>query len=238
MFSRKEATPPALSSRLDKKTGNQIWKTPRKETVGWGSPVAISVDGKDQIIVSSSMKVYAYDPDDGKVVWTCDGNLFEVIPTPVVGHDLLYCCSGRVGPTLAIQPAGAMGDITKTHVKWKTTKGSPFIPSPLLYGDNLYMVNDMASVVSCLDAKTGKLHWQERCGEPAGEGFSSSPVGVNDKVFFTNDKGETYVLAHSSEFKILGVNKLKARTLASPALLDGHWYWRTDSHLLCIGKAK
>lgn len=221
---------------LDKRTGKEIWKTPRKETVSWGSPIAISVGGKDQIIVSSSGKVYAYDADGGTLVWTCAGNNFEVIPTPVVGHDLVFCCSGRVGPTLAIKPLGASGDITKTHVQWKVNTGSPFVPSPLLYGDLLYSINDIKSVVSCFEAKTGKLLWKERCGEEVREGYSSSPVGVNNKVFFTNDKGETYVLAHGPEFKLLGVNYFKERTLASPALVDGRWYWRTESHLVCIGK--
>lgn len=223
---------------LDKRTGKQVWKTPRKETVSWGSPVAIRVNGKDQIIVSSSMKVYAYDADDGQVVWSCEGNTFEVIPTPVVGHDILFCCSGRAGPTLAIKPIGAAGDITKTNLAWRSIKGSPFVPSPLVYGDYLYMANDMVSVVSCFEARTGKVVWQERCGEPASEGFSVSPIAVNNKLFFTNDKGETYVLAHGPEFKLLGVNRLNAKTLASPALVDGRWYWRTETHLLCIGNKK
>lgn len=222
---------------LDKLTGKELWKTRRKETVGWGSPVAISVAGRDQVIVSSSQRVYAYDPADGKVLWTCGGNLLEVIPSPTVGHDLLFCCSGRVGPTLAIRPpADAAGDVTKSAVAWRTVKGAPFVPSPLVYGDYLYTVNDMVSVVSCFQAKTGKLLWQERCGAPVKEGFSSSPIGVNGKVYVTNDEGETFVFANGPEAKLLHVNRLGARTLATPALLDGRWYWRTEGHLLCIGK--
>ena len=221
---------------LDKKTGKEIWKTPRKETVSWGSPIAISVDGKDQIIVSSCMRVYAYDAADGKVLWSCAGNNFEVIPTPVVGHDMLFCCSGRVGPTLAIRPMGAAGDVTKSHLSWKVVQGSPFVPSPLVYGDHLYMVNDINSIVICYEARTGKLLWKERCGQEVREGFSASPIGVNGKVFVTNDQGETFVLQSGPKFNLLHVNRLNARTLASPALVDGRWYWRTDSHLLCIGK--
>lgn len=221
---------------LDKTSGKEIWKTPRKETVSWGSPIAVSVDGKDQIIVSSSMKVYAYSADDGKLAWTCAGNNFEVIPTPVVGHDLIFCCSGRVGPTLAIRPIGASGDITKSHLEWRVQQGSPFVPSPLVYGDYLYMVNDIRSVISCFEAKTGKLLWKERCGREVKEGFSASPIGVNGKVFFTNDDGETFVVENGPEFKLVQTNALKARTLASPALVEGRWYWRTESHLLCIGK--
>lgn len=230
-----EHNPGGFIAAYDKLTGKELWKTPRKETVSWGSPIAINVAGKEQVIVSSSMRVYGYDPDTGKEIWNCAGNLFEVIPTPVVGHDLLFCCSGRSGPTLAIRPEGAQGDITKTNVVWKTIKGSPFVPSPLLYGDYLYTVNDMLSIVSCFDAKTGKQLWQERCGQPVNEGFSASPIGVNGKVFFTNDEGETYVMEHSDEFKLLHVNRLGEKTLASPALLDGRWYIRTQKHLWCLG---
>lgn len=222
---------------FDKRTGKELWKTRRKETVGWGTPVAVRVDGRDLIIVSSQQRVYAYDPADGKEVWTCGGNLFEVTPTPVVGHGLIFCCSGRAGPTLAIRPDGK-GDVTKTHLQWKVNTASPFIPSPLVYGDELYMVNDIVSVVRCFDARTGKLHYQERLGQPVKHGFSVSPVGVNGKVFFTNDDGETFVLRAGPKFELLRVNRLEEKTLASPALLDGCWYWRTAGHLWCVGKGK
>lgn len=220
---------------LDKRTGKEVWKTPRKEKVGWGSPVAVRVGDHDEIIVSSEYKVYAYEPATGKELWTCTGNLVEVTPTPVVGHGLIYCCSGRAGPTLAIQPGGS-GDVSQSRLSWRVTKGSPFIPSPLLYGDYLYMINDIVSVATCYEAKTGKQLWQERLGTAVKHGFSASPVGVNGKVFFTSDDGETHVLAAGPEFKLLHVNKLKEATLASPALLDGRWYFRTERHLLCIGK--
>jgi outer membrane protein assembly factor BamB len=220
---------------FDKKTGKELWKTARKEKVGWGSPIAIRVGDRDEIIVSSEFRVYSYHPDTGKELWSCAGNLVEVTPTPAVGHGLLYCCSGRVGPTLAIKPGGS-GDVTKTNIAWSVNTGSPFIPSPLVYGDYLYMVNDIVSVGRCYDAKTGKLLWQERMGQVSKHGFSSSPIGVDGKVFFTNDSGETYVLQAGSEYKLLHVNKLNALTLATPALLDGKWYFRTDKQLLCIGK--
>jgi len=220
---------------LDRLTGKELWKTSRKEKVGWGSPVAVRVNGKDQIIVSSEYRVYGYEPETGKEIWSCAGNLVEVTPTPVVGQGLLFCCSGRAGPTLAIRPDGH-GDVTQSHILWKTIKGSPFIPSPLLYGDYLYMVNDIVSVITCFEAKSGKLLWQERAGQAVKHGFSASPVGVGGKVFFTNDDGETFVFAHGPDYKLLHVNRLNEKTLASPALLDGRWYWRTENHLYCIGK--
>ena len=145
----------AFVAAFDARTGKQVWKTARTANVGWGTPVAVRVGNHDEIVVSSQHAVTAYDPDTGKELWRCDGNSFEVIPTPVVGHGLVFASSGRVGPTLAIRPGGK-GDVTRTHLAWMSPKGSPFVPSPLVYGDYLYTVNDMASIVTCFEAATGK----------------------------------------------------------------------------------
>lgn len=220
---------------FDAKTGAERWTTPRSEQVGWGTPIAIRAGGRDEIIVSSMRKVYAYDPNTGQELWTAGGNLFEVIPTPVVGHGLVFASSGRSGPTLAIRPGGT-GDVTATHIAWKEVKGSPFVPSPLLYGDELYLINDMASIATAYDAKTGTVLWQGRLGTAAREGFSASPVGVDGKVFFTNDQGETFVLQAGKTFNLLHVNTLDEAVLASPALVDGTWYFRTHGHLVAIGR--
>ncbi len=225
----------AFVAAFDKSSGKEIWRTPRPGKVGWGTPVAIRAGDRDELIVSSNRTVFSYDPESGKELWRCQGNKFEVIPTPVVGHGMIFCSSGRAGPTMAIQPGGS-GDVTGTHLQWKAVKGSPFVPSPVLYGDYLYMVNDMISVATCYEAKTGKVMWQGRLGEPARESFSASPVAVDGKVFFTNDEGKTFVLKAGPEFNLLHVNDLKERVLASPALVDGTWYWRTKGHLLAIGK--
>jgi outer membrane protein assembly factor BamB len=219
---------------FDQKTGEKLWSTERAATVGWGTPVVIRAAGRDELIVSSQHAVNAYDPGNGKLLWTVQGNKFEVIPTPVVGHDLVFCSSGRSGPTLAIRPGGS-GDVTATHVAWSSPKGSPFVPSPIVVGDHLYLVNDILSVVTAYEAKTGKLVFQGRLGSEKKESFSASPVAVDGKVFFTNDDGETFVLAAGSEFELLHVNRLGARTLASAALVDGRWYFRTETELLAIG---
>ena len=176
----------------------------------------------------------SYDPVSGEELWSCGGNLFEVIPTPVVGHGLIFCASGRAGPTLAIRPGGR-GDVSDTHVAWKTTRGSPFVPSPVVYGDYLYQLNDMSSIITCLDARTGETVWQERLGRPRREGISASPVVVDDKLFVTNDDGQTFVLKTGPEFELLHTNDIGARTLASPALVDGIWYIRTSQELIAIG---
>jgi len=220
---------------FDTRTGRQLWRTSRNASVGWGTPIAIRVGDHDEIIVNGQHRVQAYEPDMGRELWGCRGPLDEVIPTPVVGYGLLFCSSGRAGPTLAIRPGGR-GDVTSSHVAWKSPRGSPFVPSPILYGEYLYMVNDMASIVTCLEAATGNLVWQGRLGVARREGFSASPVAVDGKVFFTNDDGETFVVRAGPKFELLHVNRIGEGTLASPALVDGRWYIRTERNLVAIGR--
>jgi outer membrane protein assembly factor BamB len=224
----------AFVAAFDKKTGETRWWRERKETVGWGTPVVVSAGGRHELIVSSQHRVAAYHPDTGEELWTVQGNTFEVIPTPVVGHGLVFCSSGRAGPTMAIRPGGR-GDVSDTHVVWKAAKGSPFVPSPLLHGDYLYLVNDMTSILTAYQARTGEVVYQGRLGEAMREGFSASPVAVGDRLFFTNDLGETFVVRAGPTFDLLHVNRLDARTLATPALVDGVWYFRTERELIAIG---
>jgi outer membrane protein assembly factor BamB len=220
---------------FDTRTGRELWRTRRNANVGWGTPIAIRAAGRDEVIVNSQQWVHSYDPASGKELWRCGGTTYEVIPTPVVGYGLVFCSSGRAGPTLAIKPGGS-GDVTRTHLAWESPRGSPFVPSPILYGEQLYMVNDMASIVTSLSAQSGKVLWQGRLGVAQREGFSASPVAVDGKVFFTNDDGDTFVLRAGATFEILHVNRIGETTLASPALVDGRWYIRTDRNLYAIGK--
>ncbi len=219
---------------FDAATGDTIWWTERPENTGWGTPVAVGVGDRDEIVVSSQRRVVAYDPDTGAELWSARGNLFEVIPTPVVGHGLVFASSGRAGPTLAIRPGGS-GDVTDTHVAWSSPKGSPFVPSTLVLDEYLYMINDMSSVLTVFEAATGEVMYQGRLGEARRESFSASPVAVDGKVFLTNDGGETFVVAAGSEFKLLHINRLGEQVRVSPALVDGRWYIRTAEHLLAVG---
>jgi len=223
----------AFVGAFDRATGKPIWQTPRRESVGWGTAVMINTGERDELIVSSQYRVAAYDPETGKELWTVRGNTYEVIPTPVVGHGLVFASSGRAGPTIAIRPGGA-GDVTSTHVAWSSPRGSPFVPSGIVVGDLLYLINDMQSILTVYEAATGKLAYQDRLGTAVREGFSASPVHVNGKIFLTNDDGQTFVVEAGRAFKLLHVNELGEQTLASPALVDGTWYWRTASTLRAI----
>jgi len=222
---------------FDAETGATVWWQKREASVGWGTPVVIRTGDREELIVNSQRQVWAYDPKTGEPLWWARGTTREVIPTPVAGHGLIFSSSGRAGPTLAIRPGGS-GDVTDTHIAWSMPKGSPFVPSPLLVGDVLYLVNDMQSIVTAYRATTGEVLFQGRLGVARREGFSASPVHVDGKVFFTNDEGETFVLRAGDQFELLHVNTLGARTLASPALVDGRWYFRTASELLAIGQRK
>ncbi len=229
---------PSFIAAFDRTTGEELWRTERETQVGWSSPAAVSVttdDGeeRDEIVVNSQHHVIAYAPEDGRELWRASGTTFEVIPSPVVGHDLLFSTSGRAGPTLAIRPGGN-GDVTDSRIVWTAAKGSPFVVAPMLVGDYLYMVNDMASVITVYEAKAGEVVWQERLGERMREGFSAAPVATGGKIFFTNDNGETFVIKEGPDFQLLHVNRIGERTIASPALVGGVWYMRTDGHLWAI----
>jgi hypothetical protein len=224
---------PSFVAAFDRRTGKLRWKTPRTATVGWGTAVVIRAGKRDELVICGQRRAIGYDPATGVELWSVSGLTSEVIPTPVVGHDLVFCSSGRAGPTIAIRPGGS-GDVTATHVAWSTPKGSPFVPSGLMLDDVLYLVNDMQSIVTAYEAKTGTLLYQGRLGVARREGISSSPVGMDRKVFFTNDEGETFVLAAGREFKLLHVNSLGESIYASPALVDGRWYFRTGTSLVAI----
>jgi len=220
---------------FDAKTGARRWWTNRTETTGWSTPIAIRAGGRDEIVVSSFRAMYAYNPDNGEVLWKVTHPNPEVIPTPVVGHGLVLTSVGRPGPILAVRPGGS-GDVTATHVAWQAPKGAPFVPSPLLYGDEVYMLNDQASILTAYEAASGKVLWQGRLGEVVQSGFSASPVIADGKLFFTNEGGETFVVKPGKTFELLHVNNVNEPVLASPAMVDGTWYFRTPFHLMAVDK--
>jgi len=222
---------------LDAATGNIRWKTPRdvavKKTFSYSTPIVIEVKGKRQIVAPGSGAVVAYDPRDGHEIWRVRyGEGYSVVPRPVHANGLVYLSSGFDRPvTFAIRPDGT-GDVTDTHVVWKNPRGAPNTPSLLAVGDSLYAVND-AGIATCMDARTGEVHWSERLGGD----FSSSPVHAAGRIYFQNEAGTAYVVEAGKTFRLLATNPLGARTLASYAVDEGTFYIRTESDLFRIGVA-
>lgn len=221
---------------LDAKTGEVLWKTARntaaKNQFSFSTPLAIEVDGRTQIILPGSGYVPAYDPGDGHELWRVQyGQGFSVVSRPVFAHGLLFISSSFNRAILhAIKPSGATGDVTATHVAWKHDKGVPNTSSPIVMGDEIYFVSD-SGVATCLDARTGNLHWSERLGG----GFSASPVSAYGRLYFQNEEGVVTVLRAGKTFEVLAKNDLGERTLASPAVTDNALFLRSKDHLWRIG---
>ena len=221
---------------LNAMNGQVLWKTPRRITVAkpfsFATPLALDVNGVTQIISPGSGLVAAYDVKDGREIWRVRYDGFSLIPRPVFAHGMLFLSSGFMKPVLhAIKPDGAKGDVTETHVAWTHAKGAPNTPSPLVVGDELYIVSD-GGIGTCFDARTGAVHWNERLGGDV----SASPVLADGRIYFQNEEGIGYVVKAGKNFELLAKNNLGERTLASPAALDGALFLRSKSHLWRIGK--
>ncbi len=225
---------------LDKANGEILWKTDRdtdpKKGFSFSTPLIIEVDSKTQAVCPGSDAVFAYDPQTGKEIWRVDyPGGYSVIPRPIYGQGLVFICTGYNKPTLlAIDPTGS-GNVTETHLKWKIEKQMPHSPSPLLVGEELYVVSDKG-IGSCIDAKTGEIHWQERL-----EGnYSASPMFAEGRVYFQDENGTTIIVEASKEYTELARNSLNEdeRTFASYAVEGNSLLLRSENHLYRIGTSK
>ncbi len=217
---------------LDKRTGEVRWKTPRRQPISqaYSTPLVIRVGDRDQIVSVGAFRAAAYDPESGDEIWRVaydDG--FSNVPRPVYGHGLVYIATGFQVPSLLAVRADGAGDVTQTHVAWTLRRGMPYTPSPLLVGNELYVVNDMG-ILSCLDGETGDAHWRQRLGG----NHSASPVYADGRIYFQSEEGVTTVIAAGKQFRRLATNRLDGATLASMAVSGGSLFIRTDSHLYRI----
>lgn len=215
---------------LDIATGREVWRQARPRAMGWSTPIVVRSGDRDELIYAGGETVSAYDPRSGEQLWTLAGPTREVIPTIVAGTDLIYSASGRQGPTLAIRPGGH-GDVTDSHLVWRTVRGGPHVPSPVLYDGRLYTVND-TGIATCLDASSGELLWQARIRDK----FSASPLECEGLLYCCGESGVTYVLRAGDRLEIVAENDLGAPILASPAALDGRLYIRTAEALYCLAR--
>jgi outer membrane protein assembly factor BamB len=147
----------------------------------------------------------------------------------VYGHGLVYIATGFQQPALiAVRPDGS-GDVTRSHIAWTLRRAAPYTPSPILVGDELYLVNDVG-IASCVDATTGALHWQQRLGG----NYSASPVYADGRIYFLSEEGAGTVIAPGTTFRQLASNQLDGAILASMAVADRAFFIRTNTHLYRI----
>lgn len=217
---------------LDAKTGNTAWTTDRqtnaKLTFSFSTPLSIEVDGRKQVLSPASDFVAAYDVTAGEEQWrVCYPQPgWSVIPQPVAGQGLVFVCTGWANQhLLAIRPGGR-GDVTKDRLSWSMRRNAPNTPTPLLVGDQLYVLAD-GGILTCVNAKSGKVHWSERV--PGA--YSASPICANGKIYITNETGVGMVLEAGTEFKELARSDLKEKTFATFAPVDGALFVRTETQL-------
>lgn len=216
---------------LDKTTGKEIWKQLRGEaSMAYSTPTLISVDGRPQLISCGGEWTIAYEPGGGKELWRFryPGG-YSNVPRPVTAFGLTYVSSCYNTATLYALKLGGTGEIAESSIAWQITKGAPRNSSPLIVGDEFYMVSDNG-VITCLEAKTGEQHWQERLGGDC----SASPLFADGRIYITNETGSTKVIAPGKTFQELALNELPGRTLASLATADGAIFLRTDAALYRI----
>jgi outer membrane protein assembly factor BamB len=222
----------AYVAALDVKTGKPRWRAYRPEphSQAYSTPLAIDVGGRREVVSVGAFNAVAYDPQNGNEIWRVhyeDG--FSNVPRPVYGEGLVFIATGFNQPSLmAVRPDGR-GDVTRTHVAWRLSRGAPLTPSPLLDGGTLYVVNDNG-IASAVDARSGEVRWQQRLGGAV----SASPVLADGRVYILDEEGRTTVVRAGGSGERLATNALDGPALASMAAVPHAFIIRTATHLYRI----
>lgn len=221
---------------IDKLTGKTVWKTDRPKTEGYSTPLLIQVDDHVELVLNGHYYIAGYDPQTGKRLWWCKSFNGRGEPSPAYADGVLFVVNGLPADVYAVRPGGS-GDVTKSHMVWHTPRrNGRDQPSPIVVGNYLF-VSNMAGTMSCYDTKTGKEIWRERFSTAK---LTASPVAAEGRVYFLNEKGETFVFEPGPQMKIVAKNTIGAGAdeifRASPALYQGQIFLRSNTVLYCIGK--
>ena len=223
---------------FDKRSGLERWRVARDEPTSWASPIVVEVDGAPQVVISGTNRVRGYDLATGEVVWECGGLSHNVVASPVFAGGVVYAGSSyEKQAMLAIRLAGAEGDVTGTEsVLWYRRRSTPYVPSPLLYGDALYFLYHYQGFLARVDAASG-----EQAGKPLRlsglDDVYASPLGAAGRIYVVDRGGVTAVIRHGAEPEILARNRLEDGFSASPIAVDGELYLRGERYLYCIARA-
>jgi outer membrane protein assembly factor BamB len=217
---------------LSRGDGHVLWKTPREHhTRSYCTPLIGDIAGQPQMVLSGDKCVASYDPDTGALRWIIDGPTEQFVASPVYSQSCgLVLITGGFPDhhILAIRPNGS-GNVTQSHIAWRTTQGAAYVPSPIIIGDYFMVVSD-SGVAHCFEAATGKLLWKERTGEQ-----HASLVSAEGLVFFLNDKGVMNIVNPAPQFERVAQNEIGEKCFASPAFSNGQIFLRGENRLYCIG---
>jgi outer membrane protein assembly factor BamB len=222
---------------LDKTTGVVRWRRDRDEVTSWSTPLIVEVDGAKQVLVCGTDRVRSYSLETGEVIWECGGMSANIVATPVAAEGMVYVGSSYEKRALmAIRLGQARGDITSTdHVVWSRSRGTPYVPSPLLYDGALYFLTHYQNVITRVQAKTGQdAPGAMRLGEL--RNIYASPVAAGGYVFVTDLDGTTQVLSNTEIPRSVAVNVLGESVSASAAIVGTEMFLRGDKHLFCIAE--
>jgi len=219
---------------LNRQTGKEVWRAGgMKES--WNTPILVPVaGGKRELVVAIAGKVLGFEPGTGELLWSCATGIgWYMVPSLVNNGDVVYCIGGRTGGGLAVR-AGGRGDVTASHRLWTLNKGSN-VSSPLYHEGHLYFFHENLGLVYCVEAKSGKLVFEERLAE-AGQ-FYGSPVLAEGRIFGVTRHGRGFVLAAEPRFAQVARNDLGDRSSfdASPAVDGNRLLIRSDKFLYCLG---
>lgn len=223
---------------LDKHSGKQRWRVARAEDTSWATPIVVEHKGKPQVIVPGTNRLRGYDLASGTLIWECGGLSSNIVASPVSAGGIVYAGSSYdTRAMLAVRLDGAHGAVTGTNqVLWTRRRGTPYVPSPLLYGSFLYNLHHYQGILVRLDANTG----EERGGPfrlPAIADVYASPVGAAGRIYITSRDGVTEVRSHGEEtLRLLAVNRLDDSFSASAALAGRELFLRGERYLYCIAE--
>jgi outer membrane protein assembly factor BamB len=224
---------------LEKDSGKTRWKSRREnKTRSYCTPIIRDIDGRTQMILSGSMCVASYDPDDGSRHWIIDGPTEQYVASLVYDGELIYLtCGFPQEHLMGIRPDGK-GNVTDTHVVWHhRTKDAAYVPSPIVV-DGYFIIPDDFGTVTCYEARSGELQWREKLARH----YSASALETNGLVYLFADQGierdeegVTTIIKPGPKLEIVTQNTLGEPVYASPAVYDGQLFLRSQKHLYCIG---
>ncbi|MCI0540104.1 MAG: PQQ-binding-like beta-propeller repeat protein [Verrucomicrobiales bacterium] len=217
---------------ISRNDGSTLWKTMRdNHTRSYCVPIILPLAGRTQMVLSGDKCVASFDPNDGSRHWVIQGPTEQFVASLVynTSHDILFLTGGFPElHVLGIRPNGR-GDVTQTHIAWRSNKGVSYVPSPISFGDYFFIVSD-GGIASCFEAVSGRIRWQERL-----EGdHHASLISANGLIYFLSDAGRMTVVNAKPDFEIVARNDLDEKTFASPAISEGQIFLRSDKHLFCI----